>query len=456
MDSEKNKILNRNIAFIHIPRTAGSYLSLYIERLLKKKNYHILNSWPSLKRDWNDEELLFFLKGYKSPLYVHNHYENWKSKIFYEYKKKGWFIFSFIRHPGDRLCSAYFMWDLKSRWKIPLNDFIKKNFESDWLNKNKKNGIPSFWRDMDFIAEFSHKSFAYFLKNYFDHDYIPTTPVLASSNMGYDYYCKKGEISKEVQKLIEESEEYRTYLKIRENFKNISNKKQIKSLSIKNNEDKINENTKHKKIIPKEDFVDFILNNYSVITDMMTKSEIKTVLNNLKIVLDRNIPGEVVEMGCNEGTTSLFIRRLLDYYNSDKELYVYDSFQGLPKKEINDYNEEEFNKQFITGGLSVPKELLIKNFRDAKLRPPIIHKGWFEEIPDLKIPKEIAFAFFDGDFYSSIIDSFNKIYPRLVPESRIVIDDYKHGAIPGVKKACDHFLQNKPEKNRIIAEGNLG
>ncbi len=47
---------------------------------------------------------------------------------------------------------------------------------------------------------------------------------------------------------------------------------------------------------------------------MVTKNDLRTLLNNLKEVLDQNIEGEVVELGCNVGTSSLFIRKLLQLY----------------------------------------------------------------------------------------------------------------------------------------------
>lgn len=57
--------------------------------------------------------------------------------------------------------------------------------------------------------------------------------------------------------------------------------------------------------------------------------EIKGVLRKLIQVLNDNIEGDVVELGCNKGGTSIWIRRILDIYknkfNIDKEFHVYDS-----------------------------------------------------------------------------------------------------------------------------------
>ncbi len=207
----------------------------------------------------------------------------------------------------------------------------------------------------------------------------------------------------------------------------------------------------------KEDIVEKILTENEILhTDMMSKEQIKVVLENLKIVLDNNIEGDIVELGCYVGTTSLFIRRLLNAYNSNKKFYVYDSFEGLPEKGKEDKSKNPISKLFKKGFVKVPKEFLIENFKRAKLESPIINKGWFNKIHNRKLPKKISFGFFDGDFYSSITYSFKKVYTRLTSGARIVIDDYDWDATPGVKKACRNFLKDKPEKETMVSINGEG
>ena len=205
------------------------------------------------------------------------------------------------------------------------------------------------------------------------------------------------------------------------------------------------------------DIISDILNNHPIISDMITKEGIRIVLENLKEVLDNNVKGEIVEFGCYCGTTSLFIRRFLDSYKSKKKFFVYDSFQGLGEKSINDIGFGEF-RIMLEGNCKSSKEELIKNFNEAKLKLPIIHESWFKDIVSEKLPKKIAFAFFDGDFYNAIIESFEKVYPLLSPNARVVIDDYQHDGkiLPGVKIACDEFLKGKPEEGRVFVKDERG
>jgi hypothetical protein len=69
-----------------------------------------------------------------------------------------------------------------------------------------------------------------------------------------------------------------------------------------------------------------------LISDQVSRDDVALVWRELEAVLDAGVPGAVVEFGCYVGTTSLFIRRLLDERDESgaREFHVYDSFEGLP------------------------------------------------------------------------------------------------------------------------------
>jgi len=176
---------------------------------------------------------------------------------------------------------------------------------------------------------------------------------------------------------------------------------------------------------------------------MMLKSEIYGNIYYLNEVIN-NIEGDIVELGCNVGTTSIFIQRWLDITNSDKEFNVYDSWEGLP--EVLPVDESQGSgPSFKKGSCKTSKESFINNFKQRNLKLPKIHSGWFKEIPDEEYPNKIAFAFLDGDLYSSIMDSLNKIYHKMSKGGIIIIDDCGWNVLPGCKKAVDDFLEDKPE-----------
>lgn len=198
--------------------------------------------------------------------------------------------------------------------------------------------------------------------------------------------------------------------------------------------------------------VDAILGKYPLISDQVNKDQVKVILVELQRVLDTDIPGDIVEFGCYIGTTSLFIRRLLDTLNlsSTQVFHAYDSFEGLPEKTAADGSRA--GEQFRGGELAVSKKSFLREFQKAHLVAPITHKGWFKDLAAEAVPEKIAFAFLDGDFYESIRDSLHLVLPRMQKGGTIVIDDYAREALPGAARAVhEHF---RPDQVRTAH--NLG
>lgn len=180
-----------------------------------------------------------------------------------------------------------------------------------------------------------------------------------------------------------------------------------------------------------------------LISGMMWKCHIYGILVNLKKVIDEGLEGDVVELGCNVGTTSIFIQKFLKQYCPNKKFYVYDSWQGLPDRHEKDGNN---TKTFIKGSCKTSKDVFINNFKTLNIELPIINDGFFKDIPDDKYPNKICFAFFDGDLYTSIIDSFNKTFNKMVKGSIIIIDDIggiplENHELPGAENAVKEFTQ---------------
>lgn len=177
---------------------------------------------------------------------------------------------------------------------------------------------------------------------------------------------------------------------------------------------------------------------YPIISEQIEKDELLVILYELQKTLFANISGDVCEFGCFAGTTSLFLQRLIIKNNPKKKLYLYDSFDGLPDKSKEDQSAQ--GEDFIAGELIAAKSQLKLNFKKANLTFPKVKKAWFKDLKQKDIPKEICFAFLDGDFYSSIKDSLELIKKNLSSGATIIIDDYDNSALPGAKLATDEFL----------------
>jgi O-methyltransferase len=165
-------------------------------------------------------------------------------------------------------------------------------------------------------------------------------------------------------------------------------------------------------------------------------------------VLVYGVEGDFVELGCNSGQSSVLITKTIQLHNSDKKLSVYDSFEGLPT--VNSIDGDAYYQ----GQLKTTEDVLRYNFQRYNLPLPEIHRGWFSDTLPNGLPEKICFAYLDGDLYESILVSLEHVYPKLTKGAICLIDDYNDPSVdplgwnnlPGVKKACDEYLADKPEK----------
>ncbi len=175
-----------------------------------------------------------------------------------------------------------------------------------------------------------------------------------------------------------------------------------------------------------------------LLSDQVDAKEIQIITRELQRVIIKGVPGDIVELGCYVGTTSVYIAKILKDQAADRQFYVYDSFEGLPPKSQQDTSP--IGEQFQVGELIATKKQFIMNMIKSGVPVPIIKKGWFSDLTAIDVPKKIAFAFLDGDYYSSISDSLRVIEPYLQPGSIIVVDDYSNSMLPGVSKAVNEWL----------------
>jgi len=195
--------------------------------------------------------------------------------------------------------------------------------------------------------------------------------------------------------------------------------------------------------------INALLHKYPLVSDQIRPDELRVLLRVLASVLDQNITGDLVELGCYEGTAALFMQRMLNEYRSGKALHVYDSFAGLPPKVAQD--SSGVGEQFREGELLASKSNLIKNFKHAGLKVPAIHKGWFNDLSPDDLPDKISYAFLDGDFYDSILDSLKLIWPKLTDGAVVLVDDYQTEALPGVRRAVEVWAQHHAFSLRVEA-----
>ena len=182
------------------------------------------------------------------------------------------------------------------------------------------------------------------------------------------------------------------------------------------------------------------------------------VFHLMRHVAVSKIPGDVVELGCAAGESSIVVQKVLNEFAPDKAFHVFDSFEGLPEIKAEDQSDNVFKK----GDVSVPENILYKNFAETQVSPPHVHKGWFEDtVPD-NLPDKISFAIVDGELYSSTKHILPHVYERLSPGAICIFIVYYNENIfrrdytddcqkcPGARRAIDEFFADKPESVSLL------
>jgi GT2 family glycosyltransferase len=172
-------------------------------------------------------------------------------------------------------------------------------------------------------------------------------------------------------------------------------------------------------------------------------------------IFEKNIDGDFIETGVWKGGATIFMAELLKKYNEKRNVYVCDSFEGLPMPEPDKYPADAGDKHFTFDYLKADLELVSGNFKRYGVLGDNIKfiKGWFcDTMPTLEIDK-IAILRLDGDMYSSTWDVLEHLYHKLSIGGYLIIDDF---ALNGCRKAIEDFRSKFGIKDEIITIDKMG
>lgn len=158
-------------------------------------------------------------------------------------------------------------------------------------------------------------------------------------------------------------------------------------------------------------------------------------------VIERNIPGDLVEAGVWRGGAAIMMRAVLAAHGDPARcVWLADSFQGLPAPECAKYPADAGDRHWeLSSYLGVTIEEVQENFRRYGLLDDRVRflSGWFKDtLPDAPI-SAIAVLRVDGDMYQSTMEVLNSLYRRVSVGGYVIVDDY--GAIPSCRAAVHDF-----------------
>ncbi|MEV4626895.1 TylF/MycF family methyltransferase [Micromonospora sp. NPDC049523] len=156
-------------------------------------------------------------------------------------------------------------------------------------------------------------------------------------------------------------------------------------------------------------------------------------------VLERGVPGDLIETGVWRGGACIFMRAMLKAYGDhDRTVWVADSFRGLPKPDPRRVEDVE-DALWSVPVLAVSMDQVKGNFSRYGLLDDQVGflPGWFKDTLPTAPVDRIAVMRLDGDLYESTEVALRSLYPKLSVGGYVIVDDYH--AVRGCRQAVDDF-----------------
>ena len=190
----------------------------------------------------------------------------------------------------------------------------------------------------------------------------------------------------------------------------------------------------------------------------------------VEYIIKNDIKGDFVECGVWRGGSSMMIAKTLQKFNvTDRKIYLYDTFEGMSEPTEKDVTFKGYTADSMLKKAEKEESTSVWCYADLddvqnnmnKTGYPAANisfiKGKVEDTIPQNMPQgDISLLRLDTDWYESTKHEMVNLYPHLVKNGVLIIDDYGHWQ--GARQAIDeYFEENKPSPllNRIDYTGKI-
>lgn len=182
------------------------------------------------------------------------------------------------------------------------------------------------------------------------------------------------------------------------------------------------------------------------------------------------VQGAIVECGVwRGGSTLAAILTLLESDCRDREVWLYDTFEGMTEptgidvdflgqpadRLLSGADRNDAESIWCCSQLDEVRQLLRSScYPESKLRFVV---GPVESTIPIQAPEQIALLRLDTDWYESTCHELTHLLPKLVPGGILIVDDYGHWE--GCRRAVDEYFEANQVPmflNRIDYTGRIG
>jgi hypothetical protein len=193
----------------------------------------------------------------------------------------------------------------------------------------------------------------------------------------------------------------------------------------------------------------------SVKTETMTPVErLCNLLEAVRFVVRHGVEGAIVECGVWRGGSMMLVANcLLRLGATDRDLYLFDTFAGMPPPSDHDVMSDGLSARVLfdrhsngargSNWCRAEVETVHENMKTTGYDERRVQyvDGPVEETLPGRAPEKIALLRLDTDFYESTRHELIHLFPRLVSGGVLIIDDY--GSWLGCRRAVDEFVEQR-------------
>ena len=177
---------------------------------------------------------------------------------------------------------------------------------------------------------------------------------------------------------------------------------------------------------------------------MIGRRRLQNIRKCVETVVSEGVEGDLVEAGVWRGGAGIYMRALLETLgDSERSVWMADSFEGLPPPSVGAAPEDEGDVHWTKEPLKVSLEEVKENFLKYGLLDDRVRfiKGWFEHTLERSEIGQIAVLRADGDMFSSTWATLTALEPRVSRGGFVIIDDYN--GLLGSKLAVDRYREER-------------
>ena len=181
---------------------------------------------------------------------------------------------------------------------------------------------------------------------------------------------------------------------------------------------------------------------------LLTVQRLSCLVLAARRIAQHKIEGDVVECGVAAGGSSIVIMRSLLLNDSVRDVYLYDTYKGMPEpckydRKTRDithaktiYAEKEHWSEHSQKAVRKAIQDKCPCYPFERIR---FIEGKVEDTIPGVIPDKIALLHLDTDFYESTKHELEHLFPRLAVGGVLILDDY--GAWSGAQRATDEYIK---------------